>query len=258
MKEMISFNKFKLIKEHIVYDYKKITDSDDRIQYKFLADNLKYTIDIWHDRRKHEFGLYEVEFGFSEQKHEGDRAGKNLKHLNSVLNTVCEIIEIEVKDRKIKTIKIEGAGGDTDNRGMLDDNIRTRVYLRFITNRYGSDKVDSVARYIKLDMTKIFPEIFDDKKGNKDLVLDELFRISDASKDTKGIMRGVDGISDDQFSIDTDFIENTKHGGIYITINVWEEANEFSLTWELLDGDGSGDENFDDFDSLLKFLKEFN
>tara|TARA_R110000772_G_scaffold1210_2_gene4280 strand:+ start:12596 stop:13372 length:777 start_codon:yes stop_codon:yes gene_type:complete len=258
MKQMLSFKSFKNINEHVIFDYKEYSNSDDRIQYKFIADNLKYTVDIWHDRSKHEFGLYEVEFGFGEQKHEGDRAGKNLKHLNSVLNTVCEIIERVVKERKIKTIKIEGAGGDTDDRGMFDDNIRTKVYVRFISNRYGSDKVDSVARYIKLDMTKIFPEIFDDKKGNKDLVLDELFRISDASNDTKGIMRGVDGISDDQFSVDTDFIENKKHGGIYFTINVWEEANEFSLSWELLDGDGSGDEYFDDFDSLLKFLKEFN
>jgi len=262
MKQILSFESFKKINEHVVFDYREYSNNDDLVNYKFIANGVKYDVRIWHDRKTHSFGVWEVEFGFSGQKHEGDRTHKDIKHLNSVLNTVCEISEKVVKSKKIHTLKLQAAGDEKDESGYAwDSNIRSKMYVRFLSNRYGSDKVEDFGRYITLDMTKVFPEIIDTtKKSKKDLVVDELLRMSDEDPDRESISRGVDGVDDNQFTVYTDSVLNSKVGVVNFEIDVWVAANEYSVGYEFYDREGEEDggekyENFDNFDSLLTYLK---
>lgn len=256
MKNILDFKTFGLL-EHVIFDYRKVMDTDKSIKYEFNANGEKYFLTIWHDESKHDFGVYEVEFGFRNQKSSGERAGKDLKHLNSVLNTVCEIIEIVVKDKKIETIRIEGAGDRKDTGMSYDDNIRSNIYLRFLTNKYSTSAIKNIGRWITVDMTKVFPELFKDKKNRIELVVDELVRLSDEDPNREGIMRGVSGISEEQFDISTDFILNSKFGSLYIEIQVWDAPKEFYISWNKMDEDEEGSENFKSFDELLNYLKNF-
>ena len=180
-------------------------------------------------------------------------------HLNSVLKTVCDIVESEVKEKKIKEVKFEGAGDEKDTNEFYEANIRAKIYMRFLNNRYGINKVENIGRYIKVDMTKVYPEVFENipKKNRMDLIVDELVRISDEYPNREGIMRGVDGVNDKQFNISTDFIVNSDYGSLNVEIDVWEDANEFNITWDKMDINEEGSEYFSNFSELLNFIKGF-
>jgi len=258
MESILSFKLFNLIKESQVYSYRKIVDREDSIKYLFDANGIPYFVNIWHDNSTHNYRQYEIDFGFENQKHSGDVTKRDLKHLNSVLITVCEIMENEVEDKKIKYVKVEGAGGESDNIGMFNSTIKSKMYYRFLSNRYGSENVNHAGRYINVNTFNIFPNIFSkDNKSRKDLVLDEILRINDNPDNIDGIERGVYGIDDSKFGISTDFIDNNEKGGINIEIGVWDQANEYEMSWEYIDDGGEGDKNFNSFEELLNFLKKF-
>ena len=236
-------------------------ENADKMEYIFDASGIRYTVTIWHDNAKHHIGTYEVEFSVPEQKNSGDRTGKDLKHLNSVLQTVTDIVENEVKDKKIKNIKVEGATGESDvesgESGFFGTPLRARLYDRYLRNRYPAEAISTAGRYINIDMTKVFPEEYKDK-SNADKLVDVLLKISDANQDEAGIRRGLYGNdADKDFGIDTDFITSSKHGDIYFVITASEVYNQFDLEWQFLDSGESGDATFGSFQELLSWLKDF-
>lgn len=241
-----------------VLKYMKQYDHGDSMRYIFEASGIRYTVNIWHDDRHHEIGVYEVEFAVDEQKNSGHRTGKDLKNLNSVLQTVTDIVENEVKQKGIKHIKMEGATGEQDiESGFFGTPLRAKLYLRYLRNRYPDDAIKDAGRYIWLDMTKVFPDEY--KESSKaDQIIKLLVKLSDANEDEAGIRRGLSGQDEDtDFSVDTDFIESNRLGGIYMIINVSEQMNIFDIEWELLDSGESGDANFKDFKELKDWLKLF-
>ncbi len=256
----------KLFEEHInefkIFKYKESYSTADQSIYYFKADDLNYEVDVWHDSRKHELGEYEAEFRVSGQKHAGHSTGKDLKHLNSVLYTVGEIVEIVVKEKKIKKVKLEGAGGERDKGGegifgAMNATTRTKMYLRFLGQKYSKKAIKSVGRYIYVDMTIAYPELFTDEgKSKSDELLDLLNKISDGEPDRAGIKRVFNGTDDDNFSVDTDFVYNNKLGTIYFVIDVQKTYNEYSVEWDAYDADDSGTEYFKNFDEIITFLKK--
>jgi len=244
-----------------VLKYMKQYDHGDSMQYIFQASGIRYTVRIWHDDRNHDIGVYEVEFSVAEQENSGHRTGKDLKHLNSVLQTVTDIVESEVKAKGIKHIKMEGATGEQDvesgNDSMFDQTLRAKLYLRYLSNRYPAEAIKDAGRYIWLDMTKVFPEDYKDS-SKADQIIKLLVKLSDANDDESGIRRGLGGTdADKDFVIDTDFIESNKLGSVYMVITASEVYNQFDIEWELLDSGESGDATFRDFKELKEWLKLF-
>ncbi|GAG25164.1 unnamed protein product, partial [marine sediment metagenome] len=188
-----------------VLKYMKKYDHGDSIQYIFEASGIRYTVNIWHDDRHHDIGVYEVEFAVDEQKNSGHRTGKDLKHLNSVLQTVTDIVENEVKAKGIKKIKMEGATGEQDiesgESGFFGTPLRAKLYLRYLRNRYPDEAVNDAGRYIWLDMTQVYPELYKDS-SNADAIIKLLVKLSDANEDEAGIRRGLAGQDDNSdFSV---------------------------------------------------------
>lgn len=255
MKHLLTFEK---VFESIL-DYRLILDTKNEIKYRFISNNIKYFVTIYHDNRVHNFGEYEVEFGDINQKSPSDRTGLDISHLHNVLDTVCDIVENVVKKYKIPTIKLDGALDEKDdNTFLLGSNIRSKVYTRFLSRRYGSDSIYVTGRFIKVDMKKIFPDIFKNNELSKvDLIVNELVRISDEYPSEEEIRGCVDGSSDNHFNISTDSIINSKFGSLYVEISVWDDANEYSISWDKIDEGDEGFEGFNNFDSLLQYLKIF-
>jgi hypothetical protein len=244
-----------LLNEIEKFPYKLNTNDPKRLRAKFDTDGLNYTVNMWHDENMHNFGEYELSFGVASQRHEGERQGRDIKHLNNVLYTVTDIAEELSKQFKIKKIKIDGASDEKDDGGMFADTLRGRIYTRFLKNRYPDDAVEPYGRFIYLDMTKVFPEIIKDEKGKADMLIDLLVGISDADPNEEGIRRGLSGENDDNFGVSTDFIQSSKYGTIFLGINVNGGWGEYSIEWDLLDQGDEGMEDFDSFEGLINFIK---
>ena len=246
-----------LLNEYEIFDYKQTLSSPESKNYKFFANGLRYFVNIWHDMSMHDFGTFEIEFGIDEQKNAGHRTKKDLQHLNSVLYTVMDIAEKETKKSNIKKYKIEGARGEGDSTFLFDQNVRSKIYLRFLKNRYPQEgAIDTFGRYINIDMTKIFPENYSTEKFKVDIIIDELVRISDEDPNRDAIKRGLSGSGDDDFGISSDYIVNSKYGEMFFEISVNKHFKEYDLNWESFETGDSKQEYFDNFKDLVKYLRE--
>lgn len=244
-----------------VLKYMKQYDHGDNMQYIFQGSGIRYTLRMWHDDHSHDMGVYEVEFSVAEQENSGHRTGKDLKHLNSILQTVTDIVEREAKSKGIKKIKMEGAIGEQNiesgKYGFFATPLRAKLYLRYLNNRYPAEAVKDAGRYIHIDMTKVFPEDYKDS-SKSDQIIKLLVKLSDANDDEAGIRRGLGGTDGDKdFMIDTDLIQSNRLGGVYMLITASEIYNEFSIEWKLLDSGESNTADFNDFKGLKDWLKLF-
>jgi hypothetical protein len=249
-----------MLLEYEIFPYKDrngkyANQNADRLNYSFDANGLIYKVAIWHDARSHNFGEYEVEFGISEQQHAGDRVGRDIKHLNSVLYTVFTIVEDVVKKFKIKNIKLEGARDEKDSSdAFYKGSIRSKLYLRFINSKYPSDAVKQVGPWIYIDMTRVYPDIV----GNNDN-LDELakilVKISDEDPDIERIKRGFDGLSEDNFTFGGELYNSTM-GGMEMTID--KDYGEYEVIWNLYEDDEETTSNggLKTIEDVIYFLRQ--
>lgn len=213
----------------------------------FKANNLKYSVDIYHNDKKHRFGVWEVEFSVENQTNAGHRTKKDLKHLNIVLYTVFEIVQNVVNKIGIKKIYIDSANDEFDEN--IFNTTRSDLYYRFLKNKFDTAKIDKQGRFIMVSFSD---------EGNKklDIVKDILINISDNYIDLDGLNRGINGTDDNNFQITTDFISNINVGDIYIEINVDEKNNEFYVEYEILDTGFTESYNAKSFFELINYLKK--
>jgi hypothetical protein len=129
-------NKIILLTEVETVGFKiKKWDPDGETTYTFIANKLEYDVDIgWYDNNKYGNRFYDVSFDFDKPKDSIYNSNLDIKHLNTVLYTVVKIIEDFVsKNPDISLLIIQAAydesRGETEND---DNNIRTRIYTRFI------------------------------------------------------------------------------------------------------------------------------
>tara|TARA_R110000868_G_scaffold76573_6_gene220178 strand:- start:10340 stop:11122 length:783 start_codon:yes stop_codon:yes gene_type:complete len=243
-----------LLFEYDVVDSKRVRNQIDHIRYVFTVNDVLYNVNFWHDDRMHRFGEYELEFSVEEQINTGQRVGKDLKHLNTVLYTVTNIIEREVKEKGILRVKIEGAGDAKDTGSMLNPTLRAKLYLRFLRSKYPTDAISTAGRYINMDMTKIFPNMKKDAESSSDKLIKALLTVSDADPDEAGLRRGLSGKDESQFVINTDFVESSKFGNIYVEIRVWGAINEYELSWDIGSTGNEGSKEFENVDQMVEFI----
>ena len=129
--------------EAIVYDYSLAWEHPADIAYTFNADGLPYLLQLSkkinpnadgykHDRDPHTYDdEWEVSFTIENENLSPvelltNKAGKDLAHLNNVLNTIATILEKNfIKKKSIKTLSISPS-----------DPVRSAAYLRFFKMRY--------------------------------------------------------------------------------------------------------------------------
>jgi hypothetical protein len=240
-------NENKIFEEIEIQQYKTIKQSNNKYVSYFKINELKYQVDIYHDSNKHKFGVWEVEFSTENQKHAGHRTNKDIKHLNGVLYTVSNIVKEIVENNNIKQIYIDSANDEFD-----DNNLNTKrgdIYYRFLKNNFKNSKIERYGRFINIYFNN------DEKIGKIDIVKNILYEISDNYLDVDGIERGVNGLDDNNFEINTDFISNKKVGDIYINIIVNSTIGEYSLEYQIFDLGIEYYKNFNSFDDLVSVLK---
>jgi len=243
------------LSEAKVYPYTPVKDSrDGKIEYRFDADGIMYTLSLFHFNDKHDYGVYEAEFKAKGQGDPAHRVGRDIVHLNNVLYTSAEIIEKVVKERKIGMVMIDPSNDD-ENLSWRDLSLRGQVYVRFFKSRYPADALRVSGNKIYIDMTKIFPNVFGDMGEDRvKAVVGELVRISDNDPDEEGIMRGLSGTSNGDFVINTDYIENSVYGNVYVSIVVNDRMMHYGVEFQPSEGEYE-DESFRSFDELIKYLK---
>jgi hypothetical protein len=243
-----------ILNEYVIFDYKNDNNDKYRISYSFDANGLKYFVSIWHNSAKHYANEYEVEFGFKTQKHSGDKANKDLSHLNSVLYTVMTIVEEAIKKYKIKYIKIEGAASEDEDD--IFNTTRADLYYRLIKNKYPNDAIEKSLRFIKIDMTKVFPDLFKNQENKIDELFEIIINISDENPDVEDLKRGFEGI-DNNFYYGSDYIINSKLGHMELNITVNGDMKEYSVEYNIIDIDKSDTKDFQSYEKLILFLKNF-
>ena len=243
-----------IIKEQQIFEEIEISDyrigkrDDEYYSGYFSVNGLKYTVDVYHDDNKHKFGLWEVEFSVQSQTNPGYRTKKDIKHLNTVLYTVFEIVEKIVKEVGIKTIYIDAANDEFDTDYY--NTTRGDIYYRFLKNKFGEDKIDSYGRFITI--------YFSDEKNIKlDIIKNILIDISNNHVDIDGLNRSIGGTDDNNFKIITDAVLNVNVGVIYFEIIINVKNNIFMLSYHIHDNDEQESFDFNSFNELVKFLKEF-
>ena len=248
--------------EYQVLPYKRIADYDGKVTIRFDAGGLRYEASLWHNPNKHDVGEYELEFNTSGQKHAGDRTKKDMTHFFNVVYTVIDATEAIVKEKKIRKVKFEGAGDEEDTNMFWEPTLRAKVYWRIVTNRYPDEALFGSGRHIKIDMTKVFPELFvGQEKTNADKIVDLLIQISDGSEETpegleENIRRGLSGGDENTaFYLSTDFIDSLDYGNIYIRISVFKVTQSYSVEMDFYDTDEDEEHDFRNFEELYNFLK---
>jgi len=254
IKQIIKESIIKYLKEQQIFEEIEISDyrivkSDDEQYYGYFTINgLKYTVSIYHEDNKHKFGVWEVEFSVQNQTSAGYRTKKDIKHLNSVLYTVSNILKEIVENNNIKQIYIDSANDEFD-----DNNLNTKrgdIYYRFLKNNFKNNKIERYGRFINI--------YFSDEKNIKlDIIKNILIDISNNHVDIDGLNRGIGGTDDNNFRISTDFISNVNVGDIYFEIVINVKNNVFMLSYHILDNDEQESFDFNSFNELVKFLKEF-
>jgi hypothetical protein len=214
----------------------------------FKANDLKYSVEVYHNDNKHDFGVWEVEFSVVNQAHAGHRTKKDIQHLNTVLHTVFEIVQKIVKENNIKTIYIDSANDENDENRF--NTVRAEVYYRFLKNKFGEENIDKNGRFIYV--------YFSNEEGGTKLekIKNILIDISDNYLDIDSINRGINGVDDDNFVINTDSISNKNVGDIYFEIEVSENHKEYSLSYEFLETEESESFDCESFEELMNHLEK--
>jgi hypothetical protein len=239
------------LNESVVYDYVK--KSEDR--YEFMSESgLRYEVHIV-PLKGYDFKTYEVSFGVKGEGSEYE-SKLGLVHLNSVLATVSEIVEGEIKSKGIRKIIVNPSYGERDvenpdTKKIFDPNLRYQLYLRFLTNRYSKDAVNPGFGKIAVDATKIFPELFN-QENKMSVIMGILNGFNDGGQMVE--VGDFDGSDDNNFSYNGD-IENSDKGGVYVVINVNDNWKEYNVEIEFYDDDKKYEDQFNSFEELVKYIK---
>lgn len=254
MKILITESQFKnLLLEYEIMPFQQTKEVENRIEYSFNIDDIEYVVTLLgtEDRQ-----LFELGFGVVGQDGEAYRTGKDVTHLNTVLYTVDAIVKEAVAKYRIKKIVFSGARGEGDSDYIFIDPIRMKIYFRFLTKKYPNVKYDKRRDgLIYVYMNSIYPEVFENNKDEKEILLDLLSQINNDPNDDD-YWRW-----ESTFDLDqrghvggyTDAIVNDEYGSVYIEIFF---DYGFNLEIQLYDTGDEDRQNFKRFGDMIDYLKD--
>jgi hypothetical protein len=267
MRILVNENQLHLIGKSILLEYEvvpyeqwgTINGKYGDVIYRFTLNGLDYNVFIrlTDDKDVREISFnYDRDFSHQEQMDMSGTpgifdAGKDIKHLNSVLYTVLDIMEDAVKKYKFRYIQYTGGRHKDEDIDVTTK--RTKIYNRFITNRYPSNSFYIDGNKTMINMTKVFPDLFKDNT-NSTSPPDVIFSIIGKSMGKSFTPFEIDRIlyytSDSQFRIIMKDITllNGKHIN-NLDIDVDEDV--FYLDIDL------SDDYYNNIDSLYKGLIDY-
>lgn len=245
----------RMLLEYEILPFQETRNQGSRLEYKFNIDDLEYVVTLLGTEDKQ---LYELGFGVIGQDNDAYRTGKDVQHLNTVLYTVDAIVKQAVTQYRIKKIVFAGARGDGDSDIPFIDPIRLKIYYRFLTKKYPNAKFEK-SRFgdMEIYMNSIYPEVFAENKDKKEIMLDFLTQVNNASEDDDywrwdssfylGEFGGING--------DTDSITNADYGQVYLGLDYDPGYKEYSLSLTFFETDEEVSETFKKFDDVMNYLK---
>jgi hypothetical protein len=246
-----------LLLEYDILPYKQTTERGSRLDYSFNVGDIEYAVTLLGTEDKQ---VYELGFGVAGENDSTYRTGKDVKHLNTVLYTVDAIVKEAVVKYRIKKIIFSGARGETDSKLPFIDPIRMKTYFRFLTNKYPNANFDKDHfGNIQVYMKTIYPEVFDNNKDKKEIMLDFLEVVNDDSNEND-YWRW-----DSSFKIDqygglngyTDAIANSEYGTVNLELYYDPSSyKKYDLELKFFDLDEEESESFTNFDDVMQFLKQ--
>jgi len=246
MKSMMGLN------ESVTYNY--VNKGVDK--YEFVTDKgIIYEVHLY-PKKGYSFKTYEASFNVKGKNSEYETK-LDMSHLNSVLNTVCSIVEKEIKDKGIRKVIMNPAYGErdvnkSDNRKLFNPNTRYELYLRFLRNRYPEDAILPGLGTIGIDATKIFPNIFNEPT-KLSIIMDLLNGFNNVGKKIE--VADFDGEDESNFKYEGE-LENDNRGMVYVVISVQDGWGEYNIEIEDIDGDGGkNEEYFNSFEKLIEYIK---
>jgi hypothetical protein len=246
-----------LLLEYDILPYKQTTERGSRLDYSFNVGDIEYAVTLLGTEDKQ---VYELGFGVVGENESTYRTGKDVKHLNTVLYTVDAIVKEAVVKYRIKKIIFSGARGETDSNLPFIDPIRMKTYFRFLTNKYPNANFDKDHfGNIQVYMKTIYPEVFDNNKDKKEIMLDFLEVVNDDSNEND-YWRW-----DSSFKIDqygglngyTDAIANSEYGTVNLELYYDPSSyKKYDLELKFFDLDEEESESFTNFDDVMQYLKQ--
>lgn len=242
--------------------FKRLTNGFDSITYEFFASGVRYEFNLTAKTQGQEVGTYEAVFIKDNQNSSADRGNHGTLHFFQVLATCKAIMDKECQEKKIRRFTIEGAKDiETEkikNRGDNEDNTqRVRIYYNYFVGEYSSEAVTKGGRFIVIDMTKVFPDLFDVENSDTstvNMLAKLLMRVSDKKPDAKHIQQSFEG-NEEKFTVSTDELENNQYGGLDLDLYVDNSGKYYKIDYTKFERGESGSEEFNDFNALTQFIQ---
>jgi len=236
--------------------FEKILDQGDIINYKFFVSGEEYVYSMTL-KTGDQYPINTYEAVFIKDKEESDHvANIGALHFYEVLATCSSIMELECKSKKVRHYWVDGAVDKKDKDP--NDTRRSRIYDIYFSKKYGRSSVEKNGRFILIDMTKIFPELFDesDKTNQVDILVKHLVNISSKNPNIKMIKQSFQG-NNEKFNVSTDELSNKVYGGLDLDIVIDNDIKHYNIEYTKFETEDveSKNEAFSDFESLIEFMQ---
>lgn len=240
--------------------FKRIRNTMQSVSYEFYAGD-RYEFNITHKSEGFGPGTYEAVFMKDGQSSSADRGSNTGVGTFVILATCKAIMDIECKEKKIRTYHMEGAldkesekmkkRGDND-----DDTQRARIYEMFFVDKYSSTAVSRDGRFITVDMTQVYPEVFTDVEGGSSVngVMSLLMKVANENGNKNLIYGGFEG-NENSFSVITDELVNTNYGGLDLEIMVNNLKHEYEVQYNKFDIGEADSQTFTSLRELLQYIQ---
>jgi hypothetical protein len=241
-----------LLLEGQAYPFQETNKTEYGIQYEFIADNIPYIVTLITNEQKE---LYELGFNVKGAEDFAYRTKKDITHLNNILATIDDIVKKAVYDYRIKKIAFQGAREETDSQAMFLKSLRDKTYLRYLKQHHPNAIIDDNRQgHSFVIMKSIYPEVFEQNKDKKDILIDLLMEISDEYPDEDYFTRVISfNEYTNKIQCDVDGIVNSNLGQARIQI---EYDENYDVEIEIYNTNEMVKKEFKTFNQVLAFIKE--
>ena len=230
----------------------KVDSAANTYSYRFTIDDVDLICNIWHNNEAHDDDHYEVGFGI-EGEEDNYRVGKDLRFLNTVLETVTNCVKDFVeKEPNVRIITFSGSADKDDRSEPWISTLRSKAYLRYVQNKFpemdvNQDRFGTITIKVRDEVESEDNEIWNMKKV--------IMTVSDnAQIPERALQAHTNPELPDDWSIETDYGENSKKGGFLIEAI---RDNGYFLRIELFDSGEEIEESFNTFDEMKNFILNY-